>query len=113
MSYRLTGHSVRIVHDKVRVLINFTENQGKQAKFDFSFPLADGPSDYLKKALKALGFRHEIITNGSIADLAKDVSESILNIDAEYILEFHSNGNVKRAEQKMDYNELFAKLESN
>lgn len=113
MVWNITGHSVRIVHDKVRVLINFTSNEGKQAKFDFSYPVADGPTDYFKKALKALGFRHEIITNGSIAELAKDVSENILNIEANYILEFHENGNVKRAEVKMDYNELFAKLESN
>lgn len=113
MVYKIKGHSVRIVHDKVRVLINFTNNERKQSKFDFSYPVADGPSDYFKKALKALGFRHEIITNGSIAELAKDVSEGILNIDADYVLEFHDNGNVKRAEQKMDYNELFAKLESN
>lgn len=113
MSYKLLGHSVRIVHDKVRVLINFINSEGKQAKFDFSYPLADGPSDYLKKALKALGFRHEIISNGVIAELAKDVSEGILNVDADYILEFHSNGNVKRAEEKMGFNELYAKLESN
>ncbi len=113
MTYKLLGHSVRIVHDKVRVLITFTNDEGQKPKFDFSYRIADGPSDYLKKALKALGFCHEIISNGSIAELAKDVSENILNIEADYILEFHENGNVKRAEQKMNYNELFAKLESN